>query len=176
MALRGAVASVVALLLLCIACSRQAAAGPGTAASPDVDRSLTTYAALLHNSDLLRGAKTYQKLMAYKHSLTRGQLQRSLVYKGANVRLRKVVDKLLKGRNVSVGVIGGSISWGHMVQRGVEDWFSVMSSYMNTTFSKAKLTYKNGCVPATQSEYVSVCLNKFVDSEVDLVFVEYGKH
>lgn len=143
-------------------------------ASPG-DLSYYAYSAVVGNPELLRGAKTYQNMLAYKHSLSRGQLQRSLVYKGANLRLRRVLNKLLTGKNVNVGVIGGSISWGHMVQRGIEDWFTLLSNWMNTTLPAAQLTFKNGCVPATQSEYVSMCLKNFVDQEVDLVFVEYGK-
>jgi hypothetical protein len=77
------------------------------------------------------------------------------------------------GKSVSVGVIGGSISWGHAVNKGVEDWFSVFSGWMNSTFPESKLTFKNGCIPATLSEYVSMCLKQFVRSDVDLVFVEY---
>lgn len=72
---------------------------------------------------------------------------------------------------LSVGVIGGSISWGHGVQRGSEDWFSLLQRWMESTFTQHNITFKNGCVPATQSSYVSSCLQQFVDADVDLVSV-----
>lgn len=79
---------------------------------------------------------------------------------------------LLAGKPVSIGVIGGSISWGHAVNRGVEDWFSVLSGWVNATFPQSRVTARNGCVPATLSEYVSMCLKQFVNDDVDVVFVE----
>jgi len=66
-------------------------------------------------------------------------------------------------------VIGGSISWGHMVQRGTEDWFTLLQHWMTDTFPQHNITFRNGCVPATQSSYVSSCLQQFVESDVDLV-------
>lgn len=67
------------------------------------------------------------------------------------------------------GVIGGSISWGHGVQRGTQDWFSLLQLWMEATFPQHRFTLKNGCVPATQSSYVSSCLQQFVDADADLV-------
>lgn len=75
------------------------------------------------------------------------------------------------GWRLSAGVIGGSISWGHGVQRGSEDWFSLLQRWMESTFTQHNITFKNGCVPATQSSYVSSCLQQFVDADVDLVSV-----
>jgi hypothetical protein len=63
---------------------------------------------------------------------------------------------------------------GHKVTKGLDDWFTLFSTWLDSTFPTAKLTFKNGCVPATQSEYVSMCLQQFVDADVDLVFVEYA--
>jgi hypothetical protein len=44
----------------------------------------------------------------------------------------------------------------------VRDW-------LQATFSEHTFAFKNGCVPATQSSYVSSCLQQFVDADVDLV-------
>jgi hypothetical protein len=38
-------------------------------------------------------------------------LRRALVNIGAALRVRRVVADLQAGKNISVGVIGGSISW-----------------------------------------------------------------
>jgi hypothetical protein len=74
-------------------------------------------------------------------------------------------------RFLPAGVIGGSISWGHGVQRGTQDWFSLLQLWMEATFPQHRFTFKNGCVPATQSSYVSSCLQQFVDAQADLVSV-----
>lgn len=165
-----------AVLLACCCIAAAEALPENFAAQLHTRRhSYAAYLDILRNPNLLAGAKTYQQLMQHKHSLSRGSLQRSLVYKGANLRLRRVLKKLLAGeQQVSIGVIGGSISWGHLVRKDVEDWFTLFAGWLNATFPTAKLRLRNGCVPATQSEYVSMCLKHFVDAEVDLVFVEYA--
>lgn len=85
---------------------------------------------------------------------------------------RRVLEKLLHGEHTSLGVIGGSVSYGYGVRRGSSDWFSIFTSYLRSAFPKASITTKNGCVPAAQSEYISMCLEKFVNQDADLIFVE----
>jgi hypothetical protein len=101
-------------------------------------------------------------------------LRNGVVYTGANGRLRRVVAKMLSREPTRVGVIGGSITCGHGVQKGTYDWFSWTVRYLQKAFKGTSIIAKNGCVPATQSEYVSMCLNKFVADDVDLVFIEYA--
>lgn len=89
---------------------------------------------------------------------------------------RHVVKKLLHGEPTSLGVIGGSVSYGYGVRRGISDWFSMFTSYLRSAFPKASITARNGCVPAAQSEYISMCLEKFVNRDADLIFVEVRKN
>jgi hypothetical protein len=97
---------LVLLLLVMQARSARTAAVPG-----DDSNALNTYIDILRDPQLLTAAKTYQQLMQHKHSLSSGALQRSLVYRGANLRLRKVLNKLIAGgQDVRVGAIGGSIT------------------------------------------------------------------
>jgi hypothetical protein len=44
----------------------------------------------------------------YTHNLSSPQLRRGVAYTGANLRLRRVVQKLQRGDPVHVGVIGGA--------------------------------------------------------------------
>uniref|UniRef100_A0A383VEL6 SGNH hydrolase-type esterase domain-containing protein n=1 Tax=Tetradesmus obliquus TaxID=3088 RepID=A0A383VEL6_TETOB len=126
-------------------------------------------------STMLAAAGTYQQVQGlYQHSLSIGRRQRALVNVGTALRLRRVVADLQAGKNVSVGVIGGSISWGFYMQRGVNDWFAMFTSWLRRAFPSATITQRNGCVPATTAEYVSMCLDKFVDRDVDLIFLEYA--
>lgn len=54
----------------------------------------------------------------------RRQVQKSLVYLGANQRLRRVVHDLMVGKPVRVGAIGGSITHGAKASKiGDTDWF-----------------------------------------------------
>jgi hypothetical protein len=84
----------------------------GTAAvASDHSQSYAPYFNTLRNPKLLAAATRYQQVMQHKHSLSSGALQRSLVYRGANLRLRKVLDKLMTGgQDVRIGAIGGSIT------------------------------------------------------------------
>jgi hypothetical protein len=99
----GTVLLLVLLLLVVQASSGSPAGDNGQAYDKHID--------ILRNPQLLTAAKTYQQLMQHKHSLSSGALQRSLVYRGANLRLRKVLNKLIAGgQGVRFGAIGGSIT------------------------------------------------------------------
>jgi hypothetical protein len=114
-------------------------------------------------------------IMQHDYILPLEQLQKSLVYTGSNYRLRKVVhDLILANRPIKVGAIGGSITNGAKASKiGETDWFSLVGSYMKTAFPKANVTTRNGALPATPSALMNMCLEQYVDEDVDLVFVEY---
>lgn len=57
--------------------------------------------------------------------------------------------------------------------RGTEDWFARVENYLRAAFPSATWRMRNGCVAATMSEYTSMCLDHFVDEDVDLMFIEY---
>ena len=62
-------------------------------------------------------------LASHRFTLPLTQLARAVSYAGSGTRLRHVVGRLLAGREVKVGVVGGSISWGHgSGNRGETDW------------------------------------------------------
>ncbi|GLC42202.1 hypothetical protein PLESTM_001303100 [Pleodorina starrii] len=66
-----------------------------------------------------------------------------------------------------------SISWGQGASdRGKTDWFSVFVKWLESV-SKQKVYGKNGCVPASPASYMVVCLELYVEPDVDLVFIEY---
>jgi hypothetical protein len=99
------------LLLVLLLLVVQASSGSPAAAPGEYSQSFNNYIDILRNPQLLMAAKTYQQLMQHKHSLSSGALQRSLVYRGANLRLRKILNKLIAGgQDVRVGAIGGSIT------------------------------------------------------------------
>ncbi|GLI65991.1 hypothetical protein VaNZ11_009684 [Volvox africanus] len=116
-------------------------------------------------------------LGTYKFTLPRTQLQRGTAYVGSSVRLRRLVREMLNPQNrkdFKIAVIGGSISWGQSTsERGVTDWFSVLSKWMISAFPRANITARNGCTPGVPTPYMIMCLELSVDTDVDLVFMEY---
>jgi hypothetical protein len=128
-------------------------------------------------------------LTEWEYSLPLPQVRKSLVYTGgANARLRRVVHDLLVGGGggngdsssssrprptIKVGAIGGSITHGAKASRmGENDWFSLVGKYMRDAFPNADVVTRNGALPATPSALMNMCLETYVDEDVDLVFVE----
>ena len=114
-------------------------------------------------------------VMHYKYDLPLPQVRKSLVYTGSNFRLRRVVhDMMMGGRTIKVGAIGGSITHGAKASViGETDWFSLVGTYLKEAFPRANITTRNGALPATPSALMNMCLENYVDADVDLVFVEY---
>jgi hypothetical protein len=44
---------------------------------------------------------------------------------------------------------------------------------MKRAFPRASISLRNGALPATPSALMNMCLEQYVDDDVDLVFVEY---
>eukprot|EP00879_Flechtneria_rotunda_P016086 GHRR01016827.1.p1 GENE.GHRR01016827.1~~GHRR01016827.1.p1 ORF type:complete len:534 (+),score=145.77 GHRR01016827.1:354-1955(+) len=114
-------------------------------------------------------------IMRHEYTLPMSQIQKSLVYMGSNYRLRRVVHDLILGRRpIKVGAIGGSITHGAKASViGETDWFSLVGKYLKAAFPRATISTRNGALPATPSALMNMCLEQYVDDDVDLVFVEY---
>ena len=71
-------------------------------------------------------------LSDHNFTLPSDALKRALGYQGAAVRLRRLLHELAEQptANVKVGVVGGSISFGHGARKGVNDWFTVFGHWM----------------------------------------------
>jgi hypothetical protein len=50
---------------------------------------------------------------------------------------------------------------------------SLVGKYMKHAFPRASISLRNGALPATPSALMNMCLEQYVDDDVDLVFVEY---
>lgn len=114
-------------------------------------------------------------IMGHAYTLPMPQVQKSLVYTGTNFRLRRVVHDLIVGkRTIKVGAVGGSITHGAKASKvGETDWFSLVGKYLKAAFPRAAISMRNGALPATPSALMNMCLEQYVDDDVDLVFVEY---
>ena len=132
----------------------------------------------LTNSDSTGAPTPFAELSAwdYDHRITEPLKYQGVAHSGPNFRLRRVITKLAEGKSISIGALGGSITCAHMVRRGREDWFSLVSNYLTHAFPKANVTSFNGCVIGSQSEYASMCLSRIIPNvgDMDLIFVEYA--
>lgn len=93
------------------------------------------------------------------------------MYEGANARFHRVIGEALAGKPIKIGVLGGSVTKGHGVRR-TENWTNLFLDAWKELFPKSKTTLINGAVPATGSDYYSMCFGEHVDEDVDLIIVE----
>ncbi|BEI80571.1 hypothetical protein CcaverHIS002_0111000 [Cutaneotrichosporon cavernicola] len=116
-------------------------------------------------------------------------MRRSVAYSGSNHRLRRTLAKMRAGEPFSMGVIGGSVSAGHGMDRSKEYMQSIMHQvlfdYLNSKFPSAqpavdgrhtknsnRNVYWNGAQRARGSDYFSFCASLHLNTDVDLVIVE----
>ena len=117
-------------------------------------------------------------LLNHTFSVPEAQLLRATAYGGPMQRVRALVAAAIAGRlpnaTLRVGVVGGSIAWGHgATKRGANDFFSLVVTWLRAAFPKVRVEARNGCVPGTPAAYMAICLSNHVDDDADLVFVEY---
>jgi len=102
--------------------------------------------------------------------------RKGIGYMPPNGRLRRVVAKMMSGKPVKVVVLGGSISAGASASRkraatNPNDVWSMVSIYLKNMSSNIDLN--NQGLSATKSYVISQCVDKFLPSDPDLVFMEY---
>ncbi|GIL91193.1 hypothetical protein Vretimale_18816 [Volvox reticuliferus] len=114
-------------------------------------------------------------LLSYKFLLPMPQLRAGLAYAGSRARLRRFVRDLIHGNKpLKIGALGGSVTWGQGASnRATTSWFSVVAHWLTAAFPSINITARNGAVPATPASFMVMCLDHFVDPDVDLVFLEY---
>ncbi|TNY20771.1 hypothetical protein DMC30DRAFT_416657 [Rhodotorula diobovata] len=94
----------------------------------------------------------------------------SRAYEGSGARLRRVLQRALKGEEIRVGVLGASVTQGHGVPQGKQRWEDRWLDDFQKLFPKAKMTV--GAVPATDSRFFSYCFEAVVPKDLDLYLVE----
>ena len=72
-----------------------------------------------------------------------------------------------------ITVVGGSITVGHGAADGFP-WPLYFHHWLTDTFPKANVSFHNGAVAGTKSDYMSVCHSSHIPHDTDLVIVEYG--
>ncbi|GAA6037666.1 hypothetical protein JCM8097_002275 [Rhodosporidiobolus ruineniae] len=93
----------------------------------------------------------------------------SRAYEGSDLRVRRFLEKALRGEEVTVGIIGASVTAGHGIgdhPTWVERWFDGFQA----RFPNARLV--NGAAPAMTSRFYSYCVDTLVPEPADLYLIE----
>ncbi|KAG2488214.1 hypothetical protein HYH03_013208 [Edaphochlamys debaryana] len=97
-------------------------------------------------------------------------------YTGDRSRLLMALQRYKDGSNLTIGVVGGSISAG----QGAVDappyphWARIILHSLLPPGAKDRVNVVNGAMPGATSQYMSSCVSLHVPSNVDIVFVEYA--
>lgn len=99
-----------------------------------------------------------------------------------------MVEKLNSGQPITISAIGGSITHGHgagsasqplhgdpnLLHGHPGSWSRIVFDYVQGAWPNAKHTYSNGAVPATGSDFFSLCVERQVPQSADIVFMEFS--
>jgi hypothetical protein len=102
------------------------------------------------------------------------QLERSQSYRGSSAPAQRLLDKLNLGLPITLSALGGSITAGHGGPPGAFDkrtgnrgsWSRLVFDYIVATWPGAPHVYVNGAVPATGSDYFSICLQRHLTPDI----------
>ena len=105
------------------------------------------------------------------------QLARGLSSTGDPLRLGCLAEKLLEGRGVRLGILGGSVAFGTTFttsrSRALFHW--KVYQWLNASFPGAGHEHYSGSVPASGPAYMEHCLQWHVpEAGVDLILLEYA--
>lgn len=98
---------------------------------------------------------------------------RSRGYEGSGHQMQPFLDKVLAGKEVKIGVIGGSIS-ACVDSTPEECYLTVLERELAISFGAhgSKVRVYNGAVAAVGSDYFKACWASGLPDEVDLIIVE----
>eukprot|EP00873_Tetraselmis_striata_P010420 jgi/Tetstr1/430684/TSEL_020477.t1 len=112
-------------------------------------------------------------LSRHRFHISAEQARMSVVTHGNWGRMRRAMAKLLTGENMTVAVIGGSISAGQGAGGLTNAYVSRMSDWLRDTFPQRPETV-NGAFPGAPSSYMSLCVQEHIPRAAQIVFVEYA--
>jgi len=102
-------------------------------------------------------------------------LRRGMVSPGDQARLRQFYQRAEKGENLTVGVIGGSITEGARASSAATRYSSVLANELGKLFPKSKFTVVNAGIGATGSDYGAMRIERdLLSKKPDLVVIEFA--
>lgn len=108
----------------------------------------------------------------YCHQYGEHNLAKARTYEGSNARFRRVLRKALAGQPILVGVLGGSVTKGHGLTNPDQNWTFKLLDQLRMLLPMSEIELVNGAVPATGTDYFSMCFQVHIPEDVDLVIIE----
>jgi lysophospholipase L1-like esterase len=100
---------------------------------------------------------------------------RSVVSEGDTTRLQRVLAKARRGDEVTIGVIGGSITQGAAATRPENRYGNLVAAWWRETFPKADIKLVNAGIGVTGSNYGALRADRdLLSHHPDLVIAEYA--
>ncbi len=103
------------------------------------------------------------------------RIKQSLVNPGDTARVQQALAKARRGEEVTVAVIGGSITQGAKATKPENRYGNLIADWWQKTFPKAKIKFVNAGIGATGSNYGALRARRdLLAQEPDFVVVEYA--
>lgn len=99
-------------------------------------------------------------------------LAKARTYEGSNARFRRVLRKALAGEPILIGVLGGSVTKGHGLTNPNQNWTFKLLDQLRKLLPMSEIELVNGAVPATGTDYFSMCFQVHIPQDVDIVIIE----
>ncbi|GMK57560.1 hypothetical protein CspeluHIS016_0403940 [Cutaneotrichosporon spelunceum] len=96
----------------------------------------------------------------------------SLAQSGTGARVRRAMERLQKERKLTIGILGGSITFGHGLKPNEKRYAELIEEGLRQAFPDAEIMVKNGAVAATGTDYFSACYKHHVPEDADLFILE----
>ena len=107
--------------------------------------------------------------------VTQEMLTRAVVSEGNTARLADLMNRAATGEDITIGVIGGSITAGSAASSSSKEYGSLLSAWWRTAFPDSSVTYRNAGIGATGSVIgVHRAPFQLLSYEPDLVVVEFA--
>ena len=174
-----AMLSIVALQLFVSACAKRDGASVVLTES-SLNKTNPT-AAVTHSSEvkkdhLIPAEVTMDNIQdtAKQLGITNEMLIKSIVSKGNSVRVANVIRKGMRAEDITIGVIGGSVTAGTASTRG-NAYANVIQEWLKSTFPESRINLINAGKGATNSMVgVHRIQPDLLSRKPDLVVVEYA--
>lgn len=102
-------------------------------------------------------------------------IQRAIVSEGNQARLAAFFKKALEGKNLTVGVIGGSITNGTACKNPDKRYHGILLAWLKTHFPKSEFKLVNAGIGATNSDYGALRAKRdLLSKKPDLVVIEFA--
>lgn len=122
----------------------------------------------------LYSPEAFERVTGYTYTLPEALLLAG-VHLGPDRRMHRFLMKWLSGKQVNIGIVGGSVAAGRFASSiGETDMFSLVAKFFQKAHPAGKVHARNGAVPATMSSYMELCLPMHMDAEADFMLVDYA--